>query len=1111
MNKFYIIILLIGLASMFNTSWAQLDPKKLTHFPELDGTMIHDVISDQYGVLWIATQSGLVTFDGNDYTRYHPDKEDSTTMGTILTFKLYEDPNGFIWIGCMDAIYQYNPVTKLFKRFPFDHLINFPEYGQPSVYTIAPGSQGRIYFGISSFIGAEGSDALVYYDKNEGQLKQFEYPDSLTIKNVYKSANDPIGNIWLLTFSGAFKLDTNQMLTHIPEISIYNAETDNFINGIQIDSQGILWMINTKKQLISFDPETRKLEFLEMGNLFVGDFTNSFPMDMEFDHNGNIWFTSNQGLIFFDRKKEKFEIFENSKTDRLRNGEINSLHFDSFKNLWMGCQNVGLLKYNDRTLLNSIVHNVNNEGGLTYGWVNKILETEDGTIWIATPGGINSFNPVSGTIKAYPSLSLHPELYSLNILAEISPNEILIESNLGRGILNVRKKTFNLNPIKDIPDSISINNVIKDSFGTMWYATNNGVYTKKEGSSTVLHFDLTEYGGIATFSNAVTKLLESNKYGIWIISNYGLFCYDYNTKQIVRHAYEKDKGDVLSSHDINAIYEDPEGIVWLGTWQGGLCRYNPETRDVKIYSIEDGLPSTSIQGILANENQRTLWLSTFAGISQFSIEKEEFSNFSLADGIQGLLYTDGAALETSNGYFIFGGNNGITYFNPKEISKGSIPPKVYISEFKVADKPVDISKKNSNKTVISEVFELSHFQNNVSFDYIGIQYDNPQKNRFAYILENYDLTWREVGNLRSAFYYNLPSGTYTFRVKAANSNGIWNEEGASISFFINPPWWKTWLAYMIYGILLVGTIIAIDRIQRKRLAERANRQAKEKELKQAKEIEKAYTKLKATQSQLVHAEKMASLGELTTGIAHEIQNPLNFVNNFSEVNAELISELKEEVEKGDYNEVKAIADDIAENEQKILHHGKRADAIVKGMLQHSRTSSNEKEPTDINTLADEYLRLAYHGMRAKDKSFNAGFKTEFDENLPKINVVGQDIARVMLNLINNAFFACAERSRSTVSAKASTTTNPDYKPLVTIGTKKINGQVEISVKDNGMGIPENILDKIFQPFFTTKPTGEGTGLGLSLSYDIITKGHGGNLKVETNENEGTNFIIQLNI
>jgi signal transduction histidine kinase len=266
-----------------------------------------------------------------------------------------------------------------------------------------------------------------------------------------------------------------------------------------------------------------------------------------------------------------------------------------------------------------------------------------------------------------------------------------------------------------------------------------------------------------------------------------------------------------------------------------------------------------------------------------------------------------------------------------------------------------------------------------------------------------------------------------------------------------------------------------------------------------KKLANTLAELKSTQSQLIQSEKMASLGELTAGIAHEIQNPLNFVNNFSEVNKELLTEMNEEVDKGNLGEIKAIAKYIIENEDKINHHGKRADAIVKGMLQHSRSSSGQKEPTDINALADEYLRLVYHGLRAKDKSFNATLKTDYDVSIGKINIIPQDIGRVMLNLITNAFYVVDEKKKSGIE---------NYEPTFSVNTRKVKDNVEIRVRDNGNGISQKILDKIFQPFFTTKPTGQGTGLGLSLSYDIV-KAHGGELNVETKEGEGSEFIISL--
>ncbi len=266
------------------------------------------------------------------------------------------------------------------------------------------------------------------------------------------------------------------------------------------------------------------------------------------------------------------------------------------------------------------------------------------------------------------------------------------------------------------------------------------------------------------------------------------------------------------------------------------------------------------------------------------------------------------------------------------------------------------------------------------------------------------------------------------------------------------------------------------------------------------DIEKAMAQLKLTQNQLIQSEKMASLGELTAGIAHEIQNPLNFVNNFSEVNTELIDEMEQEIAKGDLIEIKAIALDIKENEKKINMHGKRADFIVKGMLEHSRTGTGERQLTNINILAEEFFKLSYQGLRAKDKSFNAEMISHLDPNLPKPNVVQQDIGRVLLNLFNNAFYAVNQKTK---------TAGEDYKPEVILTTLRENGSLLIKVKDNGVGIPDAIKEKILQPFFTTKPTGEGTGLGLSLSYDILVKGHNGTLDINSTEGEGSEFIVKL--
>jgi signal transduction histidine kinase len=502
--------------------------------------------------------------------------------------------------------------------------------------------------------------------------------------------------------------------------------------------------------------------------------------------------------------------------------------------------------------------------------------------------------------------------------------------------------------------------------------------------------------------------------------------------------------------------------------------------NLNFYTKREGLPSASISNPITDELRGIVCFSSPSGA--LKIDGNKFQTFYNDENIvTGGPYTSamdgfGNMLEFYNGVGLYI-NKSIEKSYPLKISSIAIAGKLHYFEFPV---------------------KLPYSQNSFLFNYAALNYKDPEQTIYEHFLEGFDKGWSRPGNIAFAEYQNLPSGDYTFRVRGITSNGIKTNE-AVYSFIVSPPFWRTWWAYVLYGILFLGLVFAVDRIQRRRLVERERKLISEKELAQAKEIEKAYIELKSTQAQLIQSEKMASLGELTAGIAHEIQNPLNFVNNFSEVNLELISELKEGMDKGDLEEAKKIAEDITVNEQKINFHGKRADAIVKGMLQHSRVSNGVKELTDINALADEYLRLAYHGLRAKDKSFNADFKIEPDENLPKVNVISQDIGRVILNLINNAFYAVSERKKQQQDG---------YKPEVKVFTNKSGNNIEIRVKDNGNGIPQYVLDKIFQPFFTTKPAGEGTGLGLSLSYDII-KAHGGELTVETKKGEGAEFIIQL--
>jgi signal transduction histidine kinase/ligand-binding sensor domain-containing protein len=1079
------------------SAFGQLNPANLTVYNDVEATEIFDVLPDQFGNIWIASQSGLMRYDGYEVVRYHPDPIDSTTAPEILTYTLFEDSKGRVWIGGQNYISVYNPGTKTFQNHLYPQLSDYPTYSQPFITSIAEGSNGRIFFGVMSNFDVVADYSVLYYDPIDDRIKRLEHPNNVVLSNVNSLCADQEGNVFVSARSGGFLIDSS-LTIRVPKLPEDIIDPNQYLPiSIHIDKKGFLWLANIHTSLWRLDLKSGDYQSWSMANLFPGQTRDFQVVSMRDDPIGNMWLATLAGPVFFDYEQEDFEVFDYESTKKIQQGSVFGIRLDQFGDVWFGSQYDGLMRYSKKSRFNSFVSGAGNPDSFGKGWANKMVELEDGSIWVSTPFGeestLNLVDPSKSTVKT----PLPSNLAYDNFVGEYPKGNLLIERD--NKYYSIDLGTFKTEII-EIPTEVKSNfvsNVIHDEQGNIFYCSVNGLFIQRFESVEIERIDLRKLPGTNVSSNEVTHVWSSERYGVWIQTNNGLFLYNWKTKETERVGFDSSLGDTFPSQDINSLYEEENGTVWVGTWQGGLSKYLPEKQTIETYTIDDGLASSSIQGIIADEENQTLWISTFDGLSSLDIPTTRFTNYSLTDGLHGLLFADGSTLKTQDGYFLFGGSSGLTYFHPDNFSAASSAPMVYINSLKIGENPIDLSTLKSSTSAVSilKSLQLSHNQNSFSIGYTGIQYDNPRKNKFAYKLENYDDSWREVDNVRSAFYYNLPPGDYFFRVKAANSNGVWSEESAAIQFMISPPWWATWWAYLIYVLIAISAFFGISKVLQKRNMARLQAAAQAKELAQAKEIEKAYAELKSTQAQLIHAEKMASLGELTAGIAHEIQNPLNFVNNFSELNKEMLEELREEAEKGDLEEVKALTKDVIANEEKITHHGKRADAIVKGMLAHSRTNSGEKVETDINALADEYLRLSYHGLRAKDHGFNAEFKTDFDPNLPKVKVIPQDIGRVLLNLINNAFQACTERSRSA---------------LVTVSTKNLGDKIKISVSDNGPGIPENIKDKIFQPFFTTKPTGQGTGLGLSLSYDIV-KAHGGELRVNSNADEGATFFIHLPI
>ncbi len=1090
--------------------------------------MVTAILQDRKGFLWVGTFDGLYKYDGYSFTKYQYDPFDPNSLSQNFIYTIFEDKAGTIWTSTFEGLCMFDRSTEKFIRYkPLPEAIFF----NPNIYSINEGADEMMWVGSTS-------GELCRFDRRTGKFLEESFDLDLdrlpgntaanrgAINCIYK---DRSGILWVGNTTGLHALKLTEAkprqssavsITHYRHDQFNpNSLSSNWVGSVIEDKAGIIW-VATDNGLNSFDRKTGIFE------RYRHDPANSRSISsnnlvfwagpgLKEDQDGNLWICTDRGLNKLNQDRTIFTAYFNNPTGArsISSDIIISLEIDLAGILWAGASSGKLNKADlNKKAFGLNRHDQDNINSLSNNEVTAIVEDATGIIWIGTwGGGLNRWNKKTNQFTHYKHKSNNPKTLkhdSISAMLEDRDGHLWVCN--GEVLSQLDRQTGEFTHYSDVPNFDGgrelILSLTEDREGLLWLGTaGKGIksFDKKSGHFERYHHSPADTNGLSDYT--AIKVFADSKDNIWI--GHGSIATDKFNKRTGRFThYKHDPHDStsISSNIVSSFYEDPKGNIWMGTSAGGLCYFDYQQEKFTTYTNKHGLPDNSLYSIL-NDNKNNLWLGTGNGLSRFDPVTKNFTNYDYKDGLQSNVFATGerdrgAAFKGKDGTLYFGGNNGFNFFDPLKIKANSTIAPIVITQFKLFDKLV--KGANESKEIV-----LDYDQNYFSFEFSSLSFHNPSRNQYAYKLEGFDKDWVYSGSRRYAGYTYVDPGTYTFKVKGTNNDGVWNETGTYIIIKIRPPLWRTWWAYCFYGACFIAAIIIIDSYQRRRVISRERERAREREMEQAHEIEKAYHELKATQAQLIQSEKMASLGELTAGIAHEIQNPLNFVNNFSDLNKELVAEMNDEIDKGNIEEVKAIAKGIADNEEKINHHGKRADAIVKGMLQHSRTSSGQKELTDINALSDEYLRLSYHGLRAKDKTFNATMKTDFDENIGSINIIPQEIGRVILNLINNAFYAVSAKASATADGSLPPGQN-GYQPTVWVQTKKINNKVELTVKDNGDGIPHNVLDKIFQPFFTTKPTGQGTGLGLSLSYDII-KAHGGELKVNTTEGQGAEFIIEL--
>jgi signal transduction histidine kinase/ligand-binding sensor domain-containing protein len=1084
----------------------------------MDGTNVN--------LMQLSTNEGLPT---NDITSFLETEDGgvwigSTNNNTPLTY--YDGENAFVYD--YPGVYKmtFDKQGKLWLVSPGPRVLTVLDFKNNTAYTITK-TENFIPFDIL----CDHAGTLYMASLNEGfyamdtEMKSLQIIANQGSSKAWRLLEDSNDKLWLGFRDGIKVLnkDRNALKT-VPRMA--DLDMNSGVWNITEDKSGDIWLSLPYSSQANNIPSATLLQLsLKEATVKVLDAENGYTSigtEIAEDAQGNLWILGAKEAFVLSGNREKHKTIA-----------LNSTLQASLKiprplkrkdgSLWIATTDKGVIIANDFTLKTEYF---DTSKGLINDQVWEIEESTRGEIWLGTIGGINIIDPKYNTIKTLPHELLHSTAENTVLrVEEISEDIFFIDAIIGFSILDRQKNSITKYATSQ-GEGIRLWNVVVINNHTFLMSTEEGVFI----------YDIENNGLKKISSKTDPEFLKSGNQSVmyydqkeilWLPTPNGLAKINLKLNRV---SYLREEQG-LCDNRANVAALSKEGELWVATLDG-IGILNLEENTLTNLKEENGLLPAEIYDLV--ERDSLIYAASVDGLipilkSSVKSTNQGYYNFNGGLGFKSTDYLEGSSKFLKNGHFLAGVTNTSSEFRlmvldaaPKADTATS---SVRITSLFVMDEDPGFKENSSidslnNKVpsyavtkqmkwdsitlpyAIPEGLELPYDQNSLSFSFGSGDLLNRGKLTYRFILDGEDEDWTYAATAtKTKNYYNLKPGGYTFKVSARGFNNEWSIP-ASLEFSINPPWWQTWWAYLLFLFIFGGAVWSFV-AYRSRWLQKENRLLEERVNHRTAQLSNKMDELKATQSQLIQSEKMASLGELTAGIAHEIQNPLNFVNNFSEVNTELIDEMEDEIKKGDYEEVLALSKDIKENQKKINHHGRRADAIVKGMLQHSRTTNHEKEPSNINAIADEYLRLSYHGLRAKDKSFNATLHTDLDDTIGKINIVPQDIGRVILNLITNAFHACIERSKVEKGDAGA-----EYKPTVWVSTKRIGNTVEVVIRDNGNGVPDRVKDKIFQPFFTTKPSGQGTGLGLSLSYDII-KTHGGELRLDTKQGEGTTFTISL--
>ncbi len=1133
MKKILILTLLIFLIFSVKAQIQQEKFEQLSIQNGLSQNVVNCILQDRRGLMWFGTANGLNRYDGYQFTIFRKNAKVPFSISGNQIRCLFEDKQGFLWIGTDDnGLNRFDRKKERFESFLF----------QPSVSgSLVSNSVLSIYQDKSEQIWVGTRNGLCKFNES---LKTFQLIDLQQFSGSSKKQpeiscimEDSEQNLWIGTDDGVLKISKSRSEISKIEFEIPLNSAINFeVHQIFQSKDGSI-LTASILGVFKYNLQNKKFEQFSFHCAENQNIDQCEVYAMAEDSKQNLWFaTFGKGLICWNRATNTGTNFlansQNSKS--LSTNNILSIYIDKTGLLWLGTfgdEDLAGINILDLVKINfdRILHSETNHNSLINNNVYAILQDNQHNLWLGTEAGLSVYSKEKEQFFNFTHNPQDINSISSNTiytLFEDSEQNVWIGTS-GGGLNKVEKNAFSQKKVvfqqfkksvREIPfQNTDILCITEDSDGKIWFGTKNGLYKiSRTGVIINTYFsDSVRLNSLA--NNTIQSIFVENDTSIWLGTANGLSNLNPKTNRFQTYLHQTSNTNSLSDNNIYAIAKDKNGFLWFGT-DAGLCSLNPAHSEFSTYTTTDGLPDNVVYGILV-DNEDNLWLSTNNGLSKIKKDSNKglnFINYSKKNWLNCNSFNVGAYFKSRDGMLFFGCNEGAVLFDPKNIKANRTAPQVIMTDFQIFFESVKISDNGATPLWqhISETkkIEIDYSQNRLTFEFAALSFRQSERNEYAYMMDGLDNDWIYAKNERKASYTNLAPGHYVFRVKASNSDGIWNEYGNSIEIEILPPFYLDWWFYAAILLVLAGASYLFIRLRisafrrRQEILEEKVMERTEEVLKQKEELVTLLENLKSTQSQLVNAEKMASLGQLTAGVAHEINNPINFINaNISPLERD-ISDLKELISK--YDEIVAkhklkehfaeietfkqdidfeyVLDEINSLLQAIQEGVRRTTEIVRGLRNFSRVDENDMKLANINEGLESTLMILRNKLKNRIEIVK-----EFG-NLPEIMCFPGKLNQVFMNIINNASDAI------------------EGEGTIRINTYQVSDNVCISIEDSGKGMSEEVRNRIFEPFYTTKDVGQGTGLGLYISFGIIQSMRG-NIQVFSSPSKGSKFVITLPI